>query len=545
VAVTEPLGQVDDEHRLVAAVRRGDDRAFEVLYARYHRRIAAYALSMVKDHGRAEDVTQEVFVSALRRMRETDRPIAFKPWIYEIARNACIDHFRRSKRAEEVALDGDDSVAGREPSPDAAVLAKQDLDDLCGALGGLSDTHHEILLLRELEGRSYREIGERLGMTRPAVESTLFRARRRLSEEYQELATGASCRRVRDLIATAVARSLGARDSRRLARHASHCTPCRREALAAGLDPAMLTFVPLRRRAAAKISTLPPFPALARLLRGVGGDAGGPLGALSEQLGGGWAKAVAAVAVLVAGAGAGGVGSKIASNANAAPSGDRPALERTASTGPASTARDPWTKDAQGRDGGETRSRRDGRAGGSQRGAGDSARSDGEAGRNASAGDSGGGDRASGDPGSSSSSPSGSGGGSSDRSDAPSSGGGGRSDTVNGVTRTVRDTTDGVRQTVRGTTDGVQETVQGTTNGVDQTVQNVPQGLNQTVQGATQGNLNETVQGVGGTVQGAVDGVGSTVNGATQGAGQTVGNVTNGVNQTLEGATGLPGPGGG
>src|SRR3954452_23615680 len=81
---------------LVAAVRRGDDRAFERLYERYQRRIAAYVYGMVGDHGRAEDVTQEVFISALRRMRATDRPIAFKPWVYEIAKNACIDQFRRS-----------------------------------------------------------------------------------------------------------------------------------------------------------------------------------------------------------------------------------------------------------------------------------------------------------------------------------------------------------------------------------------------------------------------------------------------------------------
>ena len=60
---------------------------------------------MVKDHGRAEDVTQEVFVSALRRMRETEQPLAFKPWLYQIARNSCIDAFRRSRRAEEVSYD--------------------------------------------------------------------------------------------------------------------------------------------------------------------------------------------------------------------------------------------------------------------------------------------------------------------------------------------------------------------------------------------------------------------------------------------------------
>src|SRR6476620_10513702 len=126
------------DHTLVAKVRRGDDRAFEALYQRYHRRIHAYVFGMVKDHQRAEDVTQEVFVSALRRMRATERPIAFKPWIYEIAKNACIDAFRRSKRAEEVSYDADDSLGPADrsrmtwfgPTPDAVVAAKHDLQSL-------------------------------------------------------------------------------------------------------------------------------------------------------------------------------------------------------------------------------------------------------------------------------------------------------------------------------------------------------------------------------------------------------------------------------
>src|SRR5215216_2821755 len=137
------------DHQLVGAVRQGDERAFEVLYSRYQRRIAGYVYGMVKDYGRAEDITQEVFVSALRRMRETERPIAFKPWIYEIAKNACIDAYRRGRRAEEISFDADEHFSPSDyghlvasgPSPDAAVDAKQDLDHLCGAFGSLSETH--------------------------------------------------------------------------------------------------------------------------------------------------------------------------------------------------------------------------------------------------------------------------------------------------------------------------------------------------------------------------------------------------------------------
>ena len=146
------------DHELVSAVRCGDDRAFEQLYTRYQRRIAAFVGAKVKDHGRAEDITQEVFVSALRRMRQTERPIAFKPWIYEIAKNACIDAYRRARRAEEVSYDADDRLSPSDhvrlvatgPEPDDAVDTKLELYNLCGAFGGLSDSHHEILVLREL-----------------------------------------------------------------------------------------------------------------------------------------------------------------------------------------------------------------------------------------------------------------------------------------------------------------------------------------------------------------------------------------------------------
>ena len=245
------LGRSATDHELVSAVRRGDDRAFEALYARYQRRITAYVLGMVNDHGRAEDITQEVFVSALRRMRQTERPIAFKPWIYEIARNACIDAYRRGRargggllRRRRPAVAPTTAGSWRPPQPDAAADAKQELDHLRGAFGGLSTGTTEILVLRELEGRSYNDIGERMGMSRPAVESTLFRARKRLSEEYDELASGARCLRVQRIVEGDGRRGWGRASERRVARHLSHCQPCRRARRAGRLA------VPARRRLA-------------------------------------------------------------------------------------------------------------------------------------------------------------------------------------------------------------------------------------------------------------------------------------------------------
>src|SRR5918992_855241 len=99
-----------DDRELVEAVRSGDDSAFEELYRRYHPRIAAYVRRIVRDPARAEDLAQDAFFSALRRMRATDADIAFKPWIFEIARNATIDHWRRAGRAQELSVDADDQL---------------------------------------------------------------------------------------------------------------------------------------------------------------------------------------------------------------------------------------------------------------------------------------------------------------------------------------------------------------------------------------------------------------------------------------------------
>ncbi len=309
----------------MAFVRDGDDRAFEALYQRYHRRIASYIYGMVNDYGRAEDIAQDVFMSALRRMRETDRPIAFKPWIYEIAKNACIDQFRRSRRAEEVSYDAEEGLGAADygrlvttgPTPDVAVDQKMSLDHLRGAFGGLSETHHEILVMRELEGLSYREIGDRLGMSRPSVESTLFRARRRLTEEYEELITGERCIKVQAIVAGAQDGALGARDQRKLARHISYCQPCRRHARMAGLDTDALVLKP---RVTARVAAVLPLPAFLKRrfndTEGVSSLAGSnathvanwsaAVTTYAEPSLAGWAKAAAAaVSVAVAGVGAG------------------------------------------------------------------------------------------------------------------------------------------------------------------------------------------------------------------------------------------------
>jgi RNA polymerase sigma factor (sigma-70 family) len=553
-AVLERAERTDGptDHALVRAVRRGDDRAFETLYTRYQRRVAGYVYGMVKDYGRAEDITQEVFVSALRRMRETERPIAFKPWIYEIAKNACIDAFRRGRHTEEVSFDADDRLSPADygrlvatgPSPDSAVDTKQDLDHLCGAFGGLSDTHHQILVMRELEGLSYKDIGDRMGMSRPAVESTLFRARKRLGEEYDELASGARCLRVQTIIADSEGARLGLRDKRKLARHVSHCQPCRRLAANAGLDIA----IPVRTRVAEKIAGLLPLPAFLRLRRGGGGDAataaggsgGGPgwtahLPAFAEPLQSGWGKAAAGLtALLVAGAGAGvtttmtgdkrderGTDARPAAvQEPAGDSGGTAPARAPVSTIPASTDRRETRKSSGSRKAGKVR--RKAAAGGSGTSGSKSLGGAGTERANTPASDTTAPDRASG-------------GGTDERAGGSRSGDGG-GDTSNPGSTPPRDP-DGSSPSQPPADGGgggggtAQQPIQQAVNNVDTTVQNATNNLGNTVQQAGQDvqkvltDPQNLLPNVADTANNALTNVGGTVNQALGDAGKLVGDL--------------------
>jgi RNA polymerase sigma factor (sigma-70 family) len=311
------LGAMTDPD-LVAAVRDGDDPAFEELYRRYHHRIAAYVRRMVRDPARAEDLAQDAFFSALRRMRATDAQIAFKPWIFEIARNAAIDHWRRTSRAEEVSVEAEEQLRASDrvrlvgsAGPDSALVDKERLEHLRGAFDELSAVHTRILVMRELEGLSYREIAERLDLSRASVESALFRARRRLESEYADISEGRRCTAMRTVMARLAEGLQDRRDEGRLARHARRCHVCRRRARELGVDP--LAASRLRRKAAALL----PLPLFTR--RGghaahggaaSGGQGAGGLSGLlptGAQVGTAVAERAAAIVAAAALAGAGGM----------------------------------------------------------------------------------------------------------------------------------------------------------------------------------------------------------------------------------------------
>src|SRR5438105_3088193 len=151
------------------------DRAFETLYRKYVKDVYHYALALLRNPADAEDVTQTTFMNAYRAYRRGDRIEKPQNWLIKIAHNVARTRYARSsRRVKEVPLDDhvDQLAVPEEERPNVAGVLR--------ALGRLPFNQRAALVMRELEGRSYGEIADTLGVSVAAVETLIFRGRRSL-----------------------------------------------------------------------------------------------------------------------------------------------------------------------------------------------------------------------------------------------------------------------------------------------------------------------------------------------------------------------------
>ena len=164
---------------------------FELIYRRHARDVYRFALSVVRNPLEAEDVTQTTFLNAYRALERGDRPDRPRSWLLAIAHNAIRSRDRRRlRRPAEVPLDVAEYRLAAQPDEARAV------DELLRALGDLPDAQREALARRELQGQTYTEIAEVLGVSVSAVESLVARARRALRAQRDRLAGIAVLRRL-------------------------------------------------------------------------------------------------------------------------------------------------------------------------------------------------------------------------------------------------------------------------------------------------------------------------------------------------------------
>lgn len=172
---------MEDDNEWMAKVQQGDTEAFGVLYDRYLDKIYRFIYYKTFAREVAEDITSEVFHKALRNATSFNSAKGgFSTWLYQIARNAVIDHYRTAKR--DIPLEDTFDVGVDERTPEA-LDAISDLGRVTDYLKTLTATQREIIMLRVWEEKSYREIAELVGGTEGSVKMTFSRSIRELREK--------------------------------------------------------------------------------------------------------------------------------------------------------------------------------------------------------------------------------------------------------------------------------------------------------------------------------------------------------------------------
>jgi RNA polymerase sigma factor (sigma-70 family) len=170
---TLPAPPSDQE--LVVLVRRGQPSAFDTLVTRYQSRLLWFCLQMLRSKEDAEDALQEVFAAAFNAILADDREIEVRPWLYRIARNRCLNQLRRATTVGVDSMDHHCAENGR--TLVEKVVSRLEFRDLVTDVQALPDTQRTALLLREIDGFTYRHIAAAMDTTVPSVKSLLVRAR--------------------------------------------------------------------------------------------------------------------------------------------------------------------------------------------------------------------------------------------------------------------------------------------------------------------------------------------------------------------------------
>lgn len=177
-----------EEEDIIRSILEGNTDDFEILVKEYEKNVYNLALRMTGDPDDAYDMSQEAFVKAYNSLKSFRFESKFSVWLYRIVSNVCLDYMRSRKRraadslsveddeGEESQLDIPDDTA----SPESLLERKLTIEAVQRGLMSLGEEQRKILLMREIEGLSYEEIGEALALESGTVKSRIFRARKKL-----------------------------------------------------------------------------------------------------------------------------------------------------------------------------------------------------------------------------------------------------------------------------------------------------------------------------------------------------------------------------
>jgi RNA polymerase sigma-70 factor (ECF subfamily) len=190
------LSERDVDQQLVERAQRGEKHAFELLVAKYQRKLVRLISRIVRDQAEVEDVAQEAFIKAYRALPQFRGDSAFYTWLYRIgvntAKNFLVSQGRRAptsteKDAEEAETFDDADQLRDINTPESMLMSRQVAATVNAAMDRLPDELRTAITLREVEGMSYDDIAELMSCPIGTVRSRIFRAREAIAEELRPL----------------------------------------------------------------------------------------------------------------------------------------------------------------------------------------------------------------------------------------------------------------------------------------------------------------------------------------------------------------------
>jgi RNA polymerase sigma-70 factor (ECF subfamily) len=187
-----------NDHELLAAIRDGDEAAFQEIVRRYRNPITNFVYRMLDDYERSVELAQETFIRVYTSASRYQANYSFSTYIYRIATNLAISELRRRKRRKFVSLlspfTGDNGEPIEIDPPDLNPLQDEALIDderrkaVARAISSLPEKYRAAIVLRDVEGLSYDRIAEVLKLSEGTVKSRINRARNLLKEKLSAYA---------------------------------------------------------------------------------------------------------------------------------------------------------------------------------------------------------------------------------------------------------------------------------------------------------------------------------------------------------------------
>lgn len=180
---------VEEEKGLVERCRQGEDEAWRQLVDRFGQKVYSIAYHFTLKREDAEELAQEIFLKVFENLHRYDGSFPLTAWLVSLSRNLCIDRYRRRKREKSFRFVTDDAVAPllrSDDDPAAEAIKRERTKMLFWALSEIPEDLAEILVLRDLDGLAYDEIGKALELPDGTVKSRLFRARAEVARKVRE-----------------------------------------------------------------------------------------------------------------------------------------------------------------------------------------------------------------------------------------------------------------------------------------------------------------------------------------------------------------------